>query len=602
MTQCFRWFSCLFLLIILSILGISIPLEVQARKLNTDQPIISIAVLAWRGEALAHQEWDDTFKALAVGLPNYQIKIKALDLSQMEKAVKTGEVDFFITNPGNYVDLEQRYGASRLVTLETVSTGRPVSAVGATLFSLASNQQIKQLSDIKGKRLLAVSKNAFGGFEIAWGVLQKAGIDPFSDLQALTFSGFPLDQIVMDVQQGKADVGTVRACLLEQMAAQGKIDLSDFYIINRQSYENFNCAVSTPLYPNWPFAKTQTTSHELAKKVAILLLNMQGNKLKHWTIALSYQPVENLFRYLRIGPFIPSPQQIISDFIRRYWGWFAFISMLLILGVLHVFRTEHLIRIRTQEVKDSQEKARLRLAELAHVSRQTTLGELASGLAHEINQPLGAIANYAAGCVRAINAGKSVEDLSEPLSEISRQAEHAGRIVKRIRHFVGNSFKQRDCLDINKVISEAIDLLGAEIRRSEIRVKQKLSAGLPKVSADPVAIEQVAVNLIRNAIEAMSENTDFDRILTVTSSLVEKKWIKVEIYDTGIGLKNNTLESLFQPFETNKERGMGLGLSISQSIIHNHSGKIKATSNKIRGLCFSFYLPLEETPQNQTFT
>jgi len=560
---------------------------------NKPQKTITIGILAWLGAEHVHQEWDKTIQMLARGLPDYQLVIKPLNLAEMETAVKTNSLDFFITNPGNYVDLEQRYGASRLVTLETVSTGRPATALGATIFSLSSNQQINHLADIKDKRMLAVSKKAFGGFEIAWGVLQQAGINPFTDLKKLEFSGFPLDEIVFAVKNGKADVGTVRTCLLERMAKEGKINLADFHILNPQSLADFNCALSTPLYPNWPFAKTRSINHKLAKKVAIELLNMQGEDVKHWTIALSYQPVKNLFRYLHIGPFVPSPQQIMSAFIKKYWGWFVFAIMLFVLGILHVLRTEYLIRLRTQEVKDSQEKARLRLAELAHVSRQTTLGELASGLAHEINQPLGAITNYAAGCVRAIKAGKTTQELSEPLTEISRQAEHAGRIVKHIRHFVGNSFKQRNSVDINQIISDASDLLGAELRKSEIQVKQHFAKNLPKISADPVAIEQVTVNLIRNAIEAMSENTDYDRVLTLSTHFKDEL-ITVEIKDSGLGLDNEQIRQMFKPFNTSKEKGMGLGLSISQSIIHNHNGTIQAVKNSKHGLTLSFKLPAKK--------
>ena len=587
--QFFRIVTFLFLLSFFSFL--SLPSYGLGSMTQPQSHLIKIGVLAWRGEANAHKEWDKTIKALAAGLPEYKIVTKMLNLSDMEKAVKTGSIDFFISNPGNYVDMEQRYAASRLVTLETVNTGKPVAAIGATIFSLAKRHDIRKLADIKGKRMLVVSKKAFGGFEIAWGVLQRAGINPFRDLQELQFSGFPLDKIVMAVKNGQTDIGTVRACLLEGMAKEGKIRLSDFHIINAQSRPDFDCAVSTPLYPNWPFAKTKAVDHALAKKVAIVLLDLKADDVKHWTIALSYQPVENLFRYLQIGPFVQTPQQIMSAFIKKYRGWIAFSVLLLLLGFLHVVRTEHLVRVRTQEVKDSQEKARLRLAELAHVSRQITLGELARGLAHEINQPLGAIANYAAGCVRAIKAGKSTHDLAEPLTEISRQAEHAGRIVKHIRYFVGDNTRQRKAQDMNHIINEASQLLDAEIRKSAIIVKTDFAHSLPSVLADPVAIEQVTVNLIRNAIDAMSENTDFDRILTLSTRL-ENNSVRVSIKDTGAGLTDQQIEQMFQPFETSKESGMGLGLSISQSIIHNHQGEIWANRNRLRGLCVSFSLPI----------
>ncbi len=523
----------------------------------------------------------------------------------MDAALAANELDFFITNPGNYIEMEQRYGASRLVTLESVQVGAPAASVGAVIFSRSDRPDIQKLDDLRGKTLMAVSREAFGGFQIGWRVLQQAKINPFTDMASIRFAGFPLDNIVMQVLEGHADVGIVRACLLEKMAQEGRIEMSRFRILNPQHIAGFSCALSSPLYPNWPFAKARKTNYVLAKRVAVALLEVppegKDGEGQNWTIPLSYQPVTRLFKALHIGPYTLTAGQVFKEFLQRNKGWFLLALVLVILAALHVWNTEFLVLKRTRQLKESQEKARLRLAELAHVSRQTTLGEMARGLAHEINQPLGSISNYAAGSVRMIQNGVACEKLEEPLREIAHQAEHAGRVLKRIRSFVDNRDSPREKADINTLLSEAVDLLGAEIRQAGVTVHNRLAQDLPPIWVDGVAIEQVAVNLIRNAVEAMTQQTQGPRILTIVSEQDkrDKSRLRVTIGDSGPGLEADVLEHIFDPFNSDKRGGMGLGLSISHSIIESHGGMIYADDNPEGGLSISFILPVDQGATNE---
>lgn len=561
---------------------------------------LSIGVLAWRGEEKALLQWAPTRAALQAAFPEYEIVLRPLGLKAMGAALAAQELDFFITNPGNYIEMEQRFGASRLMTLESVGSGVPAASIGTVLFSAAERQDIQQLPDLKGKTLMAASRDAFGGFQIGWGILQRAGIDPFKDLDKLVFAGFPLDNIVLQVASGKVDSGIVRACLLEEMAQEGQIDLNDFRILNPQHFDGFECALSSRLFPNWPFAKARGTDHILAKRAAIALLEMPRDAAvkngQSWTIPLSYQPVITLFKSLRISPYTLTLGQALRDFMQRNKGWFGIALVVIVLAALHVWHTEFLVYKRTRQLKESQEKERLRLAELAHVSRQTTLGEMARGLAHEINQPLGSISNYAAGSARMIRNGVSCEQLEEPLREIIHQAEHAGRVLKRIRGFVDNRESPREPANINSLLLEAIDLLGAELRQAGVIVKSRLAPDLPMPRVDGVAIEQVAVNLIRNAIDAMSQQTSGPRLLAVTSESDKrnKALLRVTIRDSGPGVDAAALEQIFEPFNSDKNSGMGLGLSISYSIIESHGGMIYADSNSDGGLSISFTLPVEQ--------
>ncbi len=583
--------------IFLTLLGIMLA---GAASVTAQPASLTIGVLAWRGEEKAQLQWEPTRAALQAAFPQYRIILRPLGLKGMEAGLAAQELDFFVTNPGNYIEMEQRYGASRLVTLESVRGGAPAASVGAVVFSRADRPDIRTLADLRGKTLLGVSREAFGGFQIGWGVLQQAGIDPFTDMAGVRFAGFPLDDIVTQVASGQADAGTVRACLLEEMAQEGRIEMDDFRILNPQHIAGFDCALSSPLYPDWPFAKARQTNHVLAKRVAIALLKMspvsKDGAGQSWTIPLSYQPVTELFKSLRIGPYTLSAGQVFREFLQRNKGWFLLALALVILAALHVWHTEFLVFKRTRQLKESQEKARLRLAELAHVSRQTTLGEMARGLAHEINQPLGSISNYAAGSVRMIKNGVTSAQLEEPLREIAHQAEHAGRVLKRIRGFVDNRESPRERADINALLTEAIDLLGAELRQAGVVVDSHLAQDLPPLSVDEVAIEQVAVNLIRNAIEAMTQQAAGPRILQVISERDKRDdtRLRVTIRDSGSGLDTDALDHIFEPFNSDKSSGMGLGLSISYSIIESHDGMIYADNNPDGGLSISFTLPVDQ--------
>jgi len=174
-------------------------------------PTLTIGVLAWRGGDKARIQWEPTRDALQSAFPKYTIVLHPLSLKGMDAALAAKELDFFITNPGNYIEMEQRYGASRLVTLESVRVGAPAASVGTVIFTRSDRPDIQELDDLRGKTLMAVSREAFGGFQIGWRVLRQAKINPFTDLAGIKFAGFPLDNIVMQVAEGHADVGIVRA-------------------------------------------------------------------------------------------------------------------------------------------------------------------------------------------------------------------------------------------------------------------------------------------------------------------------------------------------------------------------------------------------------
>jgi len=253
------------------------------------------------------------------------------------------------------------------------------------------------------------------------------------------------------------------------------------------------------------------------------------------------------------------------------------------------------------ERQQTQKRMQELQAELMHVDRLSAMGQMGSALAHELNQPLTAIVNYLQASRRLLRAqmGAVPPRVEEALEKAVAQADRAGAIIRRLRQFVGKGENERRLADLNNVVEEASALALVGAREQGVRVMLELASDLPLVALDKIQIQQVVLNLVRNAIEAMSA-TD-ERLLTIGTGQDAKQGrrplAEVRISDTGSGLAPVVLNQLFQPFVTTKEGGMGVGLSICRSIVEAHGGQIWAESNPRGGTSFTFTVPTTATDE-----
>jgi C4-dicarboxylate-specific signal transduction histidine kinase len=243
------------------------------------------------------------------------------------------------------------------------------------------------------------------------------------------------------------------------------------------------------------------------------------------------------------------------------------------------------------ERRRAEDQARQRQEELAHVWRLSTMGEMVSGLAHELNQPLTAISLFAHGALHRLRRSPPcAAELLQTMERIAAQAERAGEIIHRLRHFVQRRESHWAPVDVNDLVREVLGLARNEIQLGGTELHLRLGDP-PRIHADSIQIEQVLLNLVRNAVEAMADAPAGQRHLTLASGTTPAGDAEVSVCDTGPQLPAGTLDHAFDPFFTTKPRGMGMGLPISRSIIEAHRGHLRAEANADRGLTFRFTLP-----------
>ena len=441
----------------------------------------TIGVLAHRGPETAIRMWTPTVDYLSSKITGCDFRLVPFDLDGMHAAEERGELDFILTNPGHYVELEARHGISRIATLMNDRHGWSSTMFGAVIFTRANHKDMQSLADLKGKSFAAVDKAAFGGFQMAWRELKEAGIDPFTDLKDLRFMGFPQDEIVFAVRDGLVDAGTVRTDILEHLADQGEIKLADFKILSTRTSEGFSLLHSTRLYPEWAFAKSDTAPDDLARDVSIALLQMshddpatQAGKYIGWTVPLDYNRVHELFQELGIGPYQVVTGEIrFIDVLRGYWYWLVLLFGIILFSViLNIFikrevdkrtaelsKTNRTLQDQILERRRAEEEVRKLLDENRMLVGESLVVQENERrhLSHELHDELGQ-------CITAIQADAAI--ISEFASRCDCRLEKSARAIQdvsaRIYDFVHSTMLRMrpnilDDLGLAETLHEEVD-------------------------------------------------------------------------------------------------------------------------------------------------
>jgi two-component system, LuxR family, sensor histidine kinase TtrS len=575
---------------------------VQPSLANTgNQAAVRIGVLAYKGPDAAQEDWSALKNWLDAALPDRRFILLDFDQSGLSRAVHDQTIDFAITSSGHYAALEDSEGASRIATIDSPWSVSPRKSIGSTIV-VRGDAQFQTLADLAGKHVMAVGPDAFSGYQIAAGELLRAGIYPERDLGRLQFTGFPIQQIVHAVRAGQADAGIVRSCLLEQMIRSGEISKEELRVLAPIATPGLKCQTSSRLYPDWPFVTLQQTPADLSKRVAMALLAMPRSAEGYsWTVPGDYKVVDDLFRELKIGPYRYLREWTFEWILRRYWGWLLLALAVVVVWAVYTVRVEQMASQHSRALRAAQEEQRrmakealLRQATLDHTARLAILGEMASAIAHELNQPLAAIGNFAQGMARRIGAGRlEPAVLLEGTSEIVTQSERAASIIRNIRAFAQKIPPKQTSLDLRAVVSETIALFSGTHPQARLLWQPVATQQPAIVMADALQLQQVMMNLLKNALDAQ-QTADRAQAPIKLELCTHDGASQLSVSDAGCGLAPEQFARLFEPFFTTKPDGLGLGLSLSKGIIESFGGTLSAKSNDPQpGLTFCISLPLQ---------
>ncbi len=390
--------------------------------------VVPIGVLAQRGAELGLAMGRPTAEYLSTRIPNHQFTLIPLSFDELFPAVENGVVDFVLTNPAIYVEMEYLYGLNRLATLRSLRQGEELTEFAGVIFCRRDRDDIHDLDDLRGKSFMAVDRESFGGFMMAWRELEQRGISPLRDFDSLEMGGTQ-DAVVQAVAEGRVDAGTVRTDTLEQMAAEGKIDLNMFRVLNLQQQEvpfvytlspdgagvqgtrtgsagerapgglgrqqevnlkntkAFPFLRSTRLYPEWPLATQPYVTEELVRKVALALLEMRTDDAAGiaggstvWALPHNYQRVHEALKELRVGPYSDFGEITLGGIFEQYWHLLSLALLVSVLGAsisVHLIRLNRCLRESTAELesarRDLERRVMERTAELQSANSRLTL-------------------------------------------------------------------------------------------------------------------------------------------------------------------------------------------------------------------------------------
>ena len=565
--------------------------KIDNLDVKDDSRPTTIGALAFAAPDVVYNRWAPTIKRIS---HETGIKLKLIPLTpdELVTRVSKDELDFIIGNALITVAFKKDYGVSQLLTLVPNIHASPAHAVGTALVAKRS-LHIKSLSDLKHLSLVSSDPNAFGGFQIMAGEMVEQGMNPIKDLKQLSFVGFPQDKLLSIVLEGHAYVAILPSCVLESAINKGLVPPNSLHVILPRPQSAFDCQTSSQLYPSYAFSKLGNTDHKMATLIVRAMLDIKpedqqaiDGRYQYWSVPVNDSHVFKLLKKLQRWPFVTNWQRLMMDAS----PWVILIAIGLFLGYLHHIRVKRLVVKRTKALSDEMTQHQQTQKALFEQQRQfykaqriLLTGEMASGIAHELNQPLAGIRYLTQGCIYRLDEQQT--ELKTALTKTIQQVDRAQNTIKRFRQFCQQPSVYEDC-DLTVLITDTLNLMRPDFNRMQL--KPELSLWPLTVSVDVSLMQQVLVNLIRNALDALEGRENPNLQISVID---EMNWAQIRISDNGTGLGEQALKRLFFPFESTKATGLGLGMVVCKRIVEEHGGKISAFNNDSLAIIESAELP-----------
>lgn len=519
-----------------------------------------IGILAQRGEAYTRTHWQPWVDWLNGQFPNEQFELVPLGLGE---ANSRAELDFLLTNQAQFFYLS-RQNVRWLATLNS-----PHSADGGSVGSsiwVRADSPYQRLTDLKGKTLSAVDNDAFGGFLLGYYEFHRQGMQQNRDFD-VQFSGFPVDNTLFLLAENQVEAAIAPICLMEDLAKEGKIKRSDFRLI-LQNPQARGCEASTELLPNWSLAAMPNVPNALVAQISTALLASQSPDLPRWTPPFSSFQADLILRELYRHPQQKSLWDTVLDWVRlNQFGLLAVAAFILFnLAALRyqVYRKSKALRAAHRKMQQYQQ-------ELATADRLTLLGEMSTGFAHELKQPLSAIRMYAEGLKNQTNDSYQRLILDKLIAQVDRST----NTMQAIRDWAKKRPSgEPQAVVLNELIAKVVEFVSVENRQNA--TIHLFSDNTFSLNINSTVLEQVITNCLLNALQAGAT------AIEICLQTVENE-LKITIEDDAGGFSQSQLDFPFVPFvpfRTDKPHGLGLGLVLCQRLMQTLGGGIELANGE----------------------
>ena len=552
-----------FLIFVLLLLSLS-----KAETLSIKK--IKVAILAPMGKEATLKSWEGFKTLLEKDFPEDEIILMPVTIEQFQKVALNNEADLLIANQTAFLSVFPDIKLRWIASLDRNSGAfNPSSVVGSTIL-VRSDSDIHTIKDLKKKRVSAVSKDALGGFLLGYKAIYKEGLESPRDY-FVTFTGYPIERGVFTVQSQLVDAAIIPTCLYENMVKAEQIDPKDFRLIAATETAD-GCISSTPLAYNWSLAALSTMTEHDAQIIQKALFENEDPTLTTWRLPVG---LGEIYAMKRFAGLIKVEETLWETFWRitnQYKLWIIAIAFIMLLLALNHGWLTWIARKRRVALESSYHRLHEYEKMLSRADRVNILGEVASGIGHELNQPLMAIRNYAEGSLLGLQKGRDPQSFVQPIERIVQQVEQCSSIIKNLQSWVKpKTMDQFEWFNFNDFMARMIEIIHLQTKN---RVEIELHINCDQKVFTVVSIlEQVMMNSLLNAVQAGANQI-------IIEAHCHQDYYKILIMDNGSGFTKEELDAPFVPFRTSKPTGLGLGLVICERLMAVIGGKFRIDNRK----------------------
>ncbi len=553
------------------------PMNCQAAK-----PTATVGVLSVQNPWFYVNTVGPTLAYLRKRLPQYEFRASELGYDALTQSVAEQKLDFFVAPSGFFSDAASKHGAVAMATQEVPQAPNPAHAVAGVVVVRADSAKYRTLRDLKGATVAANNRNEFGSWVAVMGEIHDLGYKPERFWGASIFTQYQFPGPAALLLAGESDAAVLTGCELERLESEGVVPAGALRVLDSKT-TGLACRHSTKTYPGYVFASLPKATAALVKDVSVALLSMPRTENGiGWGVSNDFTAVRDLYRNLQIGPY---------EYLRQWnpkalWDKYQWIFWLILaVGTaagIHIVRSDRLVRLRTSELqfaisqRDLAEKqAQTDREKLSQLERAGVVAQLSGMFAHEVQQPVTSIVNFAGGLQQYLDS-KSITDpvLHSIGKTISEDALRISEIVTRVRSYAKARTPEKKLVRLDEVLRLALDNFSHSTLGSSQAVECSF---LPSASilGDALELELVVVNLLKNAASSAQKAPQPSVRLELTEEHREGLEIwRIAVSDNGPALSDEQFANLRHPMASDKPEGLGLGLSICRLIVERHSGRL----------------------------